>query len=70
MDGLESTQPVCVASGDPIEVLYNMKAVYSVVDGDNYVARDAAVIFVLALLFKVLHIVGVMYKTSRVAAIN
>ena len=68
--GPASGQPVCVESGDPIDVLNAMSAVYSVVDSQNTVARDIGVILAIAIFFKILFVVGVIYKTRRVAAIN
>jgi hypothetical protein len=67
--GAESGQAICVESGDPIEVLDQLSQIYSVVDSQDHVSRDMLVILALALVFKVLYVIGVYVKTHRVAAI-
>lgn len=59
-----------VESGDPIKVLDAMSLVYSVVDSENSVARDIGVILVIAVVFKILFVAGVIFKTRRVADIK
>ena len=66
--GPESGQPICVEDGDPIKVLNAMSAVYSVVDSENTVARDIGIILAMAVFFKVLFVIGVIYKTKQVAS--
>ena len=68
--GIESGQAVCVASGDPLEVLDGLSTVYSVVDSENHVARDMGIILAIAVFFKVMYVFGVAVKTSRVANIK
>jgi hypothetical protein len=67
--GRESGQPICVASGDPIEVLSSMSAVYSVVDEKDTLARDIGVLLAISVFLKILFFLGVGYKTSRVTKI-
>lgn len=66
--GPESGSPICVEDGDPIEVLNAMSAVYSVIDSKNTVVRDIVIVLVMALVFKVLFVIGVIYKTKKVAS--
>lgn len=67
---LQSGQPVCVASGDPIEVLQRMSTVYSVIEDEDTVARDIGILLVIAVVLKIVFFVGVLHKTSRVTKIN
>lgn len=66
--GSESGQPICVEDGDPMKVLNAMSAVYSVVDSENTIARDIGIILVMAVFFKILFVIGVIYKTKQVAS--
>ena len=66
--GPESGQPVCVEDGDPIDVLRAMSNVYSVVGYENTVARDIVIILVMAAVFKILFVIGVIYKTKKVSS--
>lgn len=68
--GAIDSQAVCVADGDPIEVLDQLSNVYGVVDSEDNVGRDMAVIFAIGLLFKLMYVVGVMVKTRKVADIK
>lgn len=65
-----ASQAVCVADGDPIEVLDQLSNVYGVVDSEDSVGRDMAVIFAIGLVFKILFVAGVIVKTRKVAEIK
>ncbi|CAB9505534.1 Putative white-brown complex homolog protein 30 [Seminavis robusta] len=63
-------QAICVESGDPTEVLDSLSNIYGVVDSEDHVARDMLVIFGIGMIFKILYVVGVWVKTSKVATIK
>ncbi|CAB9519407.1 Putative white-brown complex homolog protein 30 [Seminavis robusta] len=68
--GPSAGQPICVPSGDPTEVLNSMTFIYSVVDAEDHYLRDIIVILGIAGVFKIVYLIGVFYKTRRVAAIK
>jgi hypothetical protein len=62
--------PVCVEDGTGKNVLEGIGLTYAVVTNEDQVVQDIGVMIAIAAVYKVLYILGVVYKTTRVSKIH
>jgi hypothetical protein len=68
--GTNTESAVCVTPPDGKEVLGGINLVYAIVDNEDTIAKDIGILLAIAFVYKFLYIVGVFYKTTKVASIN
>lgn len=66
----ESISSVCVDSTDGLDVLDRLGQVFPVISTTSYTGTDILVLICLGLFFKIVYIVGVLYKTSKTVVIH
>jgi ABC-type multidrug transport system ATPase subunit len=61
---------VCVQSTSGSDVLGGINLVYNVVENEDTISADIATLIGIAIFYKILYIIGVVYKSSRVTTIH
>lgn len=66
----ESISSVCVESTDGLAVLGQLGQVFPVISTKSYTGTDILVLLCIGMFYKILYIVGVLYKTSKTVTIH
>lgn len=61
---------VCVDSTSGLDVLEGLRKVYPLMSTKDNTARDAAIMIAIGLFYKLLYVVGMIFKTRQVTAIK
>jgi hypothetical protein len=61
---------VCVLDGSGKNVLGEISLTYAVVDNTDQVVQDIGVMIAIAFAYKMLYIIGVVYKTTRASKVH
>jgi hypothetical protein len=61
---------VCVTPPDGKKVLEGINLVYGIVENNDTVVQDIGIMIAIAFAYKILYIIGVVYKTTRVSKIH
>ena len=66
----ESVSAVCVNSTAGLDVLQELKQVFPVLSTEDNTIRDGGVMIGIGVFYKILYVVGVLYKTSLVTTVK
>lgn len=61
---------VCVNSTDGKDVLDGLSVIFPVVESENRVGTDLLIVLAIALFFKIITVVTIIFRTNRVASIG
>ena len=65
-----SISSVCTTSTDGLDVLDSLSQSFPLLSTKNYTGQDIVVLVCIGLFYKIMYIIGVLYKTSQVATIH
>merc|ERR1712137_193205 len=65
-----ATSAICVDSTDGKDVLDGLSRVFPLIESENKVALDIGIMIAIAVFFKIVSIVAIIYKTRKVASIQ
>ena len=61
---------ICVPSSDVHDVLDAFSRIFPLIENENHVARDVGILLAIAVVYKIMSIAAIVFKTRRVAKIQ